>query len=245
VSKQYQLIRHREVCERVFETFDKIGTVELRPSLQLTSNGAQMKLTFRFGDRVAIGEKDWLEPTLTIFNSYDLSMNLSLEVGAKRLVCLNGLMAYSRFAGGRHKHVGKVRNLIDSSDVSRQIGGYFAEQPLREVMNKVAHDAGIKWKDREEEELLEDIETHAKEKAVTMEHLTREALRSWLDDGLFTEHFAPIFVSDRLDTWNGNTKKSHKELFAIWYAEFEKSRKYFAELFSARKLKRQEVEMTL
>jgi hypothetical protein len=80
------------------------------------------------------------------------------------------------------------------------IGGYFAEQPLREVMNKVAHDAGIKWKDREEEELLEDIETHAKEKAVTMEHLTREALRSWLDDGLFTEHFAPIFVSDRLDT---------------------------------------------
>jgi hypothetical protein len=91
---------------------------------ELRLHDLQMMLTFRFGDRVAIGEKDWLEPTLTIFNSYDLSMNLSLEVGAKRLVCLNGLMAYSRFAGGRHKHVGKVRNLIDSSDVSRQIGHF-------------------------------------------------------------------------------------------------------------------------
>jgi hypothetical protein len=125
------------------------------------------------------------------------------------------------------------------------IGGFFAELPLREVMNKVAHDAGIKWKDRDEEELLEDIEKYAKEKDVTMESLTRESLRSWLDTGLFTEHFVPVFAGDRFDTWNGNTKKSHKELFAIWYTELEKSRNYLAGLFSARKLKRQETEMTI
>lgn len=125
------------------------------------------------------------------------------------------------------------------------IGGYFAELPLTEVMNRIARNAGITWKDRQEEDLLEEIEAYAKEKDVTMQHLAKEALRSWLDDGLFTEHFAPIFMSDRLDTWNGDTKKSHKDLFAIWYAELEKSKKYFAELFSARKLKRQEVEMTL
>lgn len=125
------------------------------------------------------------------------------------------------------------------------IGGYFAELPLREVMNRVAHEADIKWKDREDEDLLEDIEAYAKGKDVTMQYLTRESLRIWLDDGLFIKDFSPIFVSDRFDTWNGNTKKSHKELFAIWYAELEKSRKYFAELFSARKLKRQEVEMSI
>jgi hypothetical protein len=125
------------------------------------------------------------------------------------------------------------------------IGDFFAELPLKEVMHKVAHDAGIAWKDVDEEKLLDDIEAYAKEKDVTMVSLAKESLRSWLDDGLFTEHFAPMFASDRHDTWNGDTKKSHKELFALWYAELEKSLKYFASLFSARKLKRQEVEMTI
>lgn len=125
------------------------------------------------------------------------------------------------------------------------VGDFFAELPLKEVMHKVAHDAGIAWKDKDEEKLLDEIQAYAEEKDVTMESLARESLRSWLDDGLFTEHFAPMFASDRHDTWNGDTKKSHKELFMIWYTELEKSRKYFASLFSARKLKRQEAEMTI
>jgi len=125
------------------------------------------------------------------------------------------------------------------------IGDFFAELPLKEVMHRVAHDTGIAWKDVDEEKLLDDIEEFAKEKDVTMVSLAKESLRSWLDDGLFIEHFAPMFASNRHDTWNGNTKKDHKELFGIWYTELEKSRKYFAGLFSARKLKRQEVEMTI
>lgn len=125
------------------------------------------------------------------------------------------------------------------------VGDFFAELPLKEVMHKVAHDAGIAWKDVDEEKLLDDIEAYAKGKDVTMVFLAKESLRLWLDDGLFTEHFAPMFGSDRHDTWNGDTKKNHKELFAIWYEELEKSRKYFASLFSARKLKRQEAEMNV
>jgi len=112
-------------------------------------------------------------------------------------------------------------------------------------MHKVAYDAGIKYKDRNDEEVLEDLEEYSKEKDVTMEYLAREALHTWIDNGLFTKDFSPIFASDRHDTWNGDTKKSHNELFGIWYAELEKSRKYFAGLFSARKLKRQEAEMTI
>lgn len=125
------------------------------------------------------------------------------------------------------------------------VGDFFAELPLKEVMHKVAHDAGIAWKDKDEEQLLDDIEVYAKDKGMTMVSLARESLRSWLDDGLFTKDFAPIFDSERHDTWNGDTKKSHKELFDLWYTELEKSRKYFAGLFSARKLKRQEAEMTI
>lgn len=125
------------------------------------------------------------------------------------------------------------------------VGDFYAELPLAEVMHKVAHDAGITWKDKDEEKLLDDIEVYAKDKGVTMVSLARESLRSWLDDGLFTRDFAPIFDSERHDTWNGDTKKSHRELFDLWYTELEKSRKYFAGLFSARKLKRRDMEMTI
>lgn len=125
------------------------------------------------------------------------------------------------------------------------VGGFFAELPLKEVVVRVAHDASIKWKGRDEEELLESIEKCAKEKDVTMESLVREALHAWLDVGLFTKEFAPIFANTRRDTWNGNTKKSHKELFAVWYEELETSKKYLASLCRARKLRRQEIEMTM
>lgn len=125
------------------------------------------------------------------------------------------------------------------------IGDHYAELPLAEVMHKVAHDAGIAWKNKGEEKLLDDIEAYAKKKDATMVSLAKESLHSWLDDGLFTRDFAPIFASDRHDTWNGDTKSSHAELFTLWYAELEKSKEYFAGLFSAQKLKRQEMEMTL
>ncbi len=125
------------------------------------------------------------------------------------------------------------------------IGDFFAELPLKEIMYKVAHDARIKCKDRNDDEVLENIEEYATGNDVTMEHVVRETLHSWLDNGLFTKDFAPFFASDRFDTWNGNTKKSHKELFAIWYAEMEQTRKYFASLFCAKELKRQEAEMSM
>lgn len=125
------------------------------------------------------------------------------------------------------------------------VGDFFAELPLKEVMHRVAHDTGIKWKDKDEEKLLDDIQAYAQEKDVTMESLARESLHAWLDDGLFTKDFAPMFASDRHDTWNGDTKKVHSELFSVWYDELEKSKEYFAGLFSTRKLKRQKVEMTI
>lgn len=99
--------------------------------------------------------------------------------------------------------------------------------------------------DKDEEKILDEIEAYAKDRGVTMVSLARKSLRTWLDDGLFTRDFAPIFDSERHDTWNGDTKKSHKELFDLWYMELEKSRKYFAGLFSTRKLKRREMEMTI
>lgn len=125
------------------------------------------------------------------------------------------------------------------------IAEFFAELPLKELMHKVAQDAGITWKDNNEEALLDDIQAYAQEKGVAMVSLAQESLRLWLGGGLFIKEFTPLFASDQHNTWYGDTKKNHKELFTIWYEELGKSKKYFSGLFSARKLKRQEIEITI
>lgn len=125
------------------------------------------------------------------------------------------------------------------------VGGSFAELSMEELMRKVAQNAGIDHKEKNEDELLDALAIYTTEKGVTIASLVREALSTWLDDGLFTRDFTPIFFSDRHNTWDGDTKKSHSELFTLWYEELEKSKKYFSGLFSARKLKKQEMEMNI
>lgn len=142
-----------------------------------------------------------------------------------------------------HDGIRKMRGGIERDGF--MIGDSFAELPLKEVMHKVAYDAGIVWQDKDDEVLLDELAAYAKEKDTTMVSLTRESLHLWLDEGLFTKHFEPMFLSNQHNTWNGDTKMLHTELFTLWYDELEKSRKYFASLFFARKLKRQDVEMII
>ena len=123
------------------------------------------------------------------------------------------------------------------------LSGYFAELPLREVINKVACEANIPYKDREDEELLADIEEYITGKGTTIQQIVKETLHTWLAKGLFTKEFIPIFASEDFKTWNGNTKESHKELFRIWYKELKKSEGYFQELFNAGKLEKRSKEM--
>lgn len=149
-------------------------------------------------------------------------------------------MVFSRLY---YEGIRKMRNGTEKDGF--MVGESFADLPFKEIMHKVADDVGIKWNEGDEEKLLEDLETYAKEKDATMEYLTKETLNVWLDNGLFATDFTPIFASDQHNTWDGDTTKSHNELFAIWYEELEKSKKYFSGLFSARKLKRQEAEMTM
>lgn len=127
VSDRYKLIRHQEVIERVFEVMDKVPGVTLLPRARITNQGAQVRLDFPFGEAGAVVSKDMVQPSLTIMNSYDLSLNFGLYVGAMRLVCSNGLMAWTQHAGARHRHIGKVRSFIEPGDVGRMIEVFATE----------------------------------------------------------------------------------------------------------------------
>ena len=68
------------------------------------------------------------------------------------------------------------------------------------------------------------LEEYAKEKGKTMEMVVKETLLRWIDGGLFTTEQIPLFFSADHNTWNGNTKLTHKEIFSIWYGELQKTK---------------------
>jgi hypothetical protein len=122
---------------------------------------------------------------------------------------------------------------------------FFAELPTKDVFVKLADDAHLTYSKEDgdsEENLLSAVEEYAKSKNMSIESLVKEMLSRWLDEGLFVNEHSPLFMSECFDTWNGNTKKNHVELFMAWYTELQKSKHYFQNLFDTGKLEKQELE---
>ena len=112
----------------------------------------------------------------------------------------------------------------------------FADISTINIFQKIADDAGLVYGNKDidmEDSLLLAVEECAKSANINMEDVMKEKLSLWLDDGLFVKEHTPLFMSKRHDTWNGNTTKTHQELFIIWYKALEESKQYFQELFDS------------
>lgn len=122
---------------------------------------------------------------------------------------------------------------------------FFAELQIKDLFQKLVDDEHLvsnKTNADTEEVLMSLVEDYARTKNTSVERLAKEKLSQWLDDGLFINEHAPLFASEQFDTWNGDTKKSHKELFVIWYAELQKSKQYFQNLFNTKKIEKRTIE---
>ena len=109
---------------------------------------------------------------------------------------------------------------------------FFAELPMDAVIKKWAEYAHSNVDGKDTEVLLNDLEQYAKDRSKTMEMVTRETLSRWLDEGLFVSEYIPLFFSSHHDTWNGDTKLTHKEIFDRWYEELEKTKLFMDKLIS-------------
>lgn len=101
---------------------------------------------------------------------------------------------------------------------------FFAELPMDAVLKKWAEYNQINIDGKDNESILDILEEYAKGKSKTMEMVIKETLSRWIDDRLFVSEYTPIFFSDNRNTWNGDTKHVHKEIFARWYAELKKTK---------------------
>jgi len=143
-----------------------------------------------------------------------------------------------------YEGVKKIKNSTAEKD-GFLLHPFFAELQIKDLFQKLVDDEHIasdKMDTDTEEGLLSLVEECARNKNTSIERLVKEKLSQWLDDGLFVNEHAPLFMSERFNTWNGDTKKSHAELFTVWYKELQKSKQYFQDSFNSKVLKRETLE---
>ncbi len=112
---------------------------------------------------------------------------------------------------------------------------FFGELPIKDLFGKLIN-VQYNTKDVSSDTILDLVKECAENRNVSIEKLVKDKLSEWLDQGLFIDEYSSLFMSDRFDTWNGDTKKSHKELFMAWYTELQKSKQHFQKLFDTNQL---------
>jgi len=109
-SKHYRIVEHEELLDTI------VGVIQGEPEygehydtdVWLSDNGAKMHAKFRFPDiefPVNGNGGDMVNPTVEVFNSYDMSWALKVMFGAFRLVCSNGLVIGKIMMNYRRKHM--------------------------------------------------------------------------------------------------------------------------------------------
>lgn len=113
VSKRYHLIRHEVALaslDKVLKAYPEYGIPEV--DISFAKDGGLMKAAFRFPEvKTHVGylpgtrRKDFINPKVEIFNSYNMAWAFKIMFGAYRLVCSNGLVIGHREFYARRIHV--------------------------------------------------------------------------------------------------------------------------------------------
>jgi hypothetical protein len=110
VSRDYQLVQHREVIGSVAEALknEGIDAAAFKTRLALTTNGERMALSVLMPDEdrftYPIAEDDSMRFRLECFNSVDGSMTFMMAMGWLRFVCSNGLVVGKALTHVRRAH---------------------------------------------------------------------------------------------------------------------------------------------
>ncbi len=118
----------------------------------------------------------------------------------------------------------------------------FASIPVRQILYRCADYLSITVDTDDPQHinmLLKELQAYADNKGTSLELVIKPLLGTWIDDGLFVSTYAPIYVSNQCDTYEGVTKRVHKELFDIWYEAFNKTKTYLDELIASGEMKKE------
>ena len=103
VTDKYRMVTNHQVIEAAEPVLKDIGAVLTEE--KTFANGARSTWTWKIPDiKVKVDNKDYVNPTLTLRNSYDGSVQLHILAGAFRLLCSNGLIIGTILSNKVNKH---------------------------------------------------------------------------------------------------------------------------------------------
>lgn len=144
--KYYKEITHTELVTEARTAISALG-LAAKETTFLFNNGARMYHEFDFGNTgIEPSKGDFVTMKLTLTNSYDLSLQCGWELGGKRLVCSNGLIAFVKAFFEMKKHTGAfnmditVENLKKAVDTFQtKVAAFYttmAETPVTQEAGK-------------------------------------------------------------------------------------------------------------
>jgi hypothetical protein len=107
VSPHYRLVPHDEGIARMTTMADELSRAFGSYDLDVKLDGSWAEASFVFQDtKVDVGRSDPISPRLLYLNSYDGRLKETIDFGAYRLVCSNGLVIGKRLLRVARFHVG-------------------------------------------------------------------------------------------------------------------------------------------
>jgi len=178
VSNQYNLVHHEETLHHIIQVLAEAGGKEYGEPIitpLLIDDGAKMKVDISFPKAIhkiqveGMNKGRPVNPTATMWNSYDTSKLFGLEFGGTDEVCSNGMVGYKLQMSVRKKHrmnldVGnQAKALLEGmNNFSEQIGAWqeWAKQSIAaQDANNIMEALPFGKKHKEEILLLPEIGT--------------------------------------------------------------------------------------
>lgn len=133
-------------------------------------------------------------------------------------------------------------NKIDYSQEVREIERNLEEKGKEKVIDLIDKELGRKSTEQEYKQAVDNnavkealkhyAEAHNKE----IGEILKETALKWIDGGLFNEH-TPLFLSEDKNTYGGDTKLVHKEIFKQWLKWKQEAEQKVKELIDKDELK--------
>jgi hypothetical protein len=195
-SDKYHVTRHEDLLITVEEAIAENPEFgHFKRSISFTNDGARMRAKYRFPDvEFPLDHSDVINPTVEVYNSYDLSWSRRVLFGAFRLVCSNGLVIGKTFMNYRRKHSyldqdnREIKSLLMSgmelfSEQTELWKSWVDKVTTPEQYERVM--TGLDFSNRQMEEVEREVEVSSN---IILEDVKRRSLSYWVFFNILSQY---------------------------------------------------------
>ena len=205
-SNKYNLVRHEEVIQIMYEALNRpemaiYGKPEVE--IMILADGGKMKAKVKFPEvTYEIRKQDFINPTINWMNSYDLGWKVRQLFGAFRLVCSNGMVVGKTFSKFVKRHMPSLKvkdmtvqlisgmnSLADQAELWKKLGDIKVTQ---EKYDQIFVDLGVSEKRKAEIEAIPEAST----RLLLPDAVKQDTLDAWTMYNVLSQFSTHSLVSE-------------------------------------------------